>query len=151
MIFAAGVSKTCLGSLPHFYSCPVQQEDADCAQCPNLGNLTIHCTSTELHLPAGYMVRALGCSSDLSAVVWCDAHLTQRWTSITPWPPISLLGTGAPTRWPLVRQIVGERLASLVTCCCGSLGCDQLRPAAAATSMPAASLASARRRGWRRI
>ena len=74
-------------------------------------------------------------------------QLTQRWTSIAPRPPISPPGIGAPTRWPLVRQIVGERLASLVTCCCGSLGCDQLRPAAAATLMPAASLASARRRG----
>ncbi|CAE7397738.1 unnamed protein product [Symbiodinium necroappetens] len=31
-------------------------EDARCTSCPNMGNLTIDCTPTELKLPPGYMV-----------------------------------------------------------------------------------------------
>ncbi|CAE7245837.1 unnamed protein product [Symbiodinium sp. CCMP2456] len=47
----------------------------------------------------------------------CVCHPATWWTSIATWPAISPLGIGAPMRWP----------------------------AAGATSMPAASLASARR------
>ncbi|CAE6938127.1 unnamed protein product [Symbiodinium sp. CCMP2592] len=32
------------------------EEDARCTACPNMGNLTIDCTPTELKLPPGYMV-----------------------------------------------------------------------------------------------
>jgi len=57
----------------------VDEEDADCARCPNLGNLTIHCTSTELHLPAGYMVdfdHAM--ATDLSAWYRCPNEMACR-------------------------------------------------------------------------
>ena len=43
------------------------QEDARCTPCPSMGNVTVGCTSTELRVPPGYMVRALGCSTDPSA------------------------------------------------------------------------------------
>jgi len=34
----------------------VDKEDPRCTPCPNMGNLTIGCTSTELRVPPGYMV-----------------------------------------------------------------------------------------------
>jgi len=91
-------------------SCCVVQEDAHCTPCPNMGQVTIGCTSAELLVPPGYMVRALGCSSDPSAQPLFGAmhQLTRRWTSIATWPLISPHGIGAPMRWPLalVREIM---------------------------------------------
>ncbi|CAE7720847.1 unnamed protein product, partial [Symbiodinium sp. KB8] len=60
-------------------ACCVVQEDARCTPCPNMENVTIGCTSTELHVPPGYMVDFdRDVAADLSAWYRCPNEMACR-------------------------------------------------------------------------